>query len=858
MTPHLGWRTALRLAWRDARASSAKFLFVVLAVAVGVGALVGVRSFSRAFRSVLLREARTLMAADLSVRVFALPTASQEQAIRELEARGVRHTQITETLTMAASAAVADPLLISVKAVDPALYPFYGTVKLDPPGPLARRLDDASAAVSEDLLMRLGVRVGGMLRLGGQDFRIAAVLASEPDRMTGSLNVGPRVMITRGGLDRTGLITLGSRASQRFLFRVPEGGPSIGEIRLLLKKTFPEATIADFRETHPIITRGLNRATTFLSLISLIALIVSSLGVATAMHAHLQQKMDSIAILKCLGANSGQVLRIYAAQTLMLGLAGGVLGIAVGSGVQHAFPLLIRRYFQIEPNLSLDLVPAAQGLAIGLLTTLLFTLPPLLGIREIRPAVIFRREMAENHARWRWRWRSARAALAAGGAILLGMGLVAASLAGSTPREAARTGAYFTGGLLVSLIVLSAIAGAMLGGVRIFLRGTRRNLPAVVRQGLANLHRPGNHAQSVLVALGVGVMFTLSVYLLQRSLLVQIMNSAPPGMPNVFLLDIPGPARQAVAELAKQQPGVESGPEVMASVAARLLSINGVPVEKLPLREWGRRFWRTRPVTWAGAMPPETEILAGAWWSPGERPVPAQVCATEDAARILSLKPGATLRWEIAGRTLESRLVCVARMESIHMAARFEFLFSPGSLEGFPAIYYGSLRVQPRRVPALQRTIYERYPTVTVVNVADVLEIVQQVVDQIALVVRFISLFAILAGAVILASSVAGTRFRRIREVVILKTLGATRRRVAGIFSVEFLVLGGVAGLMGSLLATAFSGLVLKKLLNVEFRFDPLPNALAVVCTALVANLAGWLASYRILGQKPLEVLREE
>ncbi|MGH9663665.1 MAG: FtsX-like permease family protein, partial [Bryobacteraceae bacterium] len=177
---------------------------------------------------------------------------------------------------------------------------------------------------------------------------------------------------------------------------------------------------------------------------------------------------------------------------------------------------------------------------------------------------------------------------------------------------------------------------------------------------------------------------------------------------------------------------------------------------------------------------------------------------------------------------------------------------------GFPITYYASLRAQPAAVPGLELAMYDRFPTVTVVNVADVLEIVQQVVDQIARVVQFISAFAILAGAIILASSVAGTRFRRIREVVILKTLGATRRRISAIFSVEFLILGAVAGLMGSLLASSFSALLLKRMLQSDVRVELLPNLAAIVLTALLANIAGWLASYRILGQKPLEVLRAE
>jgi putative ABC transport system permease protein len=849
--------SALKIAWRDMRASPTKFVFVILAVAVGVGALTGVRSFSRAFHDLLLREARTLMAADMSVRVFAMPSPQQTAALQSLAQRGVRETWVTETLTMANTAAVAVPLLVSVKAVDPAVYPFYGTVKLDPPAALARVLDAQSAAVSDDLLIRLKARVGDSVRLGGQEFRIAAVLVSEPDRLTGTINIGPRVMVSRAGLDRTGLISLGSRASQRYLLRLPPG-LDVQQVRDILKRAFPEGLIADYRQTHPIITRGLDRSTTFLSLISLIALIVGALGVAAAMHAHLQQKMDSIAILKCLGARSSQVLRIYLAQTLALGLAGGLVGIALGLLVQRAFPLLISRFFPLQPELHLDLVPAAQGLAIGILTTLLFTLPPLAGIREIRPAVIFRREMAESRPDWLKRWSRSRQALATAAAILIGIGLMAAWLSGTNFHDAARIGAYFSGGLLAGLLVIAAFAWALLRGLRVLLRGWGRRLPAVLRQGAANLYRPGYHAQTVLVTLGTGVMFTLTVYLVQHSVLDDMRQNAPPGMPNVFLLDIPAAKRDALVSLVRRQKGIESQPDVMASVAVRLASVNGVPVEKLGLHQWGRRFLRTRPVTSVGARPPEAQVVSGAWWDPLHPSGGPQVCASEEAARTLHLQAGETLDWTAWGRTLHTRLACIQRTDSVRMFARFEFIFSPGSLDGFPAIYYGSVRVRPPDVAALQRAVYARMPTITVINMADVLEIVQEVVDQIALVVRFVSAFTILAGAIILASSVAGTRFRRMREVVILKTLGATRRRVAGIFSMEFLVLGAAAGLLGSALATGFAAVIVRRLLKVAFHFEAAADLFSIVLTALVAVAAGWLASYRILGQKPLEVLREE
>ncbi len=850
-----GWRAAWKIARREARASQTKFLFVVLAVAAGVGSLTGVRGFSASFRNMLLRDARTLMAADLSARVFTLPTDGQLAGIRRLESRGVRSTWVTETVTMVSSATVPEPVLVSLKAVDPKAYPFYGKVTLNPPAALGTALDSGTVVVSSDLLLRLKVNVGEEVRAGGQQFRIAGVVESEPDRMSGTLNVGPRVMMSRGGLDRTGLIGFGSRAAQRFLFQLSPGSPPVERTRRFLRRTFPEAQVIDFRETHPTITRGLERATTFLSLVSLVALIVGALGVAMAMHSHLQQKLDSIAVMKCLGARSGQIIRIYVTQTLALGLAGGLLGIALGLGVQGVFPNLIARYFQLQPGVSWDWNSAAQGVAAGVLTTLLFTLPPLLSVRRVSPALVLRREMPESARGWVERLRDAQAPILSGALIVIGLGGISAWLSNGTAKESLRLGAYFAGALVASLLALSAVAWMLLWSLKALLRGRAGiRLPANFRHGAANLYRPGNQARAALVALGLGVMFSLTIYLVQRSMLRDIARSAPPGMPNVFLIGITEAQKEPVRAMLRAQPGVEGEPEIAPNVSVRLVSVDGEPVEKMNLQGWGRRFLQTRSASFSAVKPEHTDIVQGAWWQGGT----GQVSVAEEAAKILNIRIGAQLRFTSFGRNLSTRVSAIHRTEAIRVGAANEFVFDPVTLAGLPAIYYGGVRVKTLQVAALQRAAYEKFPTVSVINAADVLQIVQDVVDQIALVIRFISLFTILAGVIILASSVAGTRFRRIREVVILKTLGATRRRVAGIFSVEFLILGAVAGLMGSLLATGFSGLLLKRFFDARFQFDPIPNLVTIVVTALIANTAGWLASFRILGRKPLEILREE
>jgi len=850
------WKLAWRIARREARASAPKFLFAVLGVATGVGALTGVRGFADAFQEELRRQARTLMAADVSIRQFTELSPEQQKCIDGYVQRGARVTRISETVSMLGSGQPDGvPTLVSVKAVDPAAYPFYGRVTLDPDRPLKDALDAQSVAVSDDLPIRLNVQTGSMVKLGVAEFRIVGTVASEPDRMTGSLNLGPRLLISREGLERTGLMTFGSRASQRILFKLPPVGTpqaiDLDAMRSELKRVFPEAMVADYRESHPIIRRALERSTTFLSLVSLIALVVGALGVATAIHAHMQQRLDSIAIMKCLGARSSQIVAIYSLQAALLGLTGGVAGMGVGFAVQRSMPLLLAKFFLFDHALAWSPAFAIQGVGVGLLVSLLFTIPPLLSIRQIKPAAIFRREMAEVRPPMRVRIQRALPALAAGLVILACVGLIAGWLA-----ESLKMGSYFVGGITVSLLLLAAVAWALLRGLRWLVQKTPVRWSVEWRQGMANLYRPGNHAPSVLVALGIGVTFTLSVYLLQKSLLQEVASAAPPGAPNVILINITDRERDGVQKLLDGLQGLKIKPVVEPLVAVRLEAIDGRAVKDLDLKGFEHRYQSTRQVTWAEKPPEDLLARQGNWWKAGaSKP---QVAVTEDMATTLKLKPGMRLKWSAIGREFETPLVAIFRQRAVRTGPQMDVLFNQVALEGLPVQYLGLVRLTGKQIGAFQRKVYQAYPTVTVINTADVMLLVQQVVDQVSLVVRFIAGFAILAGAVILASTVAGTRFRRVRETAVLKTLGARRFTLAGIFSVEFLILGLVAGGMGSALATAFTRLLMTKLLDAEFHVEWAPVLLTTLMTALLAVAAGWIASLKILSQKPMEVLRDE
>jgi putative ABC transport system permease protein len=653
--------------------------------------------------------------------------------------------------------------------------------------------------------------------------------------------------MSRAALERTGLIQFGSRAAQRFLFKL-KPNVDLNALRAELKSIFPRVFISDYREGSPAVGRAIDNTTTFLSLISLIALIVGSLGVAMAMYSHLQQRMDTIAVMKAVGARAIQIMQIYLIQTLWLGIAGGLIGIAVGALVQKSFPWLIQRVFSLLPEVPWDWSFSLQGMSLGVLATLLFTVPPLLSIRNVRPSLVFRRNMADAAIENRRHWREKLPMMAGVVLIATGFSGIAVWLSGSW-----KMGAYFIAGLIASIFLLAAVAAALLFALRRIVRMWKRRLPPSFRHGLANLYRPGSQARSVLVALGIGVMFTLTTYLLQRTVLRQVTSEGPGREGNLFLLDVRNSSE--ITKLIESQPGVTGKVELVGYIVSRMLEKNGIAIDRLPLTNLRKDQLQTIRITTAEGIPNGVELKKGAWWNPQSRT--PQLAVSEQAQRDFHLKIGDILQFQIAGRTVNTPLVAIfARKE--RSPVRYDLVLPNSALKGFPVVYYGAAHVDPARIPEVEEAVFERFPTVTVMNLADVLKRIQEAVDQVALVVRFLALFAILAGVIILSSSVAGTRYRRIREVAILKTLGGTKNRIISIFSIEFSILGAIAGLVGSILANAFTRVISDKFIDAAFDFNWASVAVAMLSTALLANLAGWLASARILDQRPLEVLRSE
>ena len=487
-----------------------------------------------------------------------------------------------------------------------------------------------------------------------------------------------------------------------------------------------------------------------------------------------------------------------------------------------------------------------------MLTTLLFCLPPLLDVRTVRPVLVLRRlveQGPEGIGGWIARWWARRLQLGISVVVVLALGGIAWALS-----DSAKVGTWFAVLFTIALVVLLVLAWVSLRTLRFLLNRVRLRLPSSVRHGLSNLYRPGNQSAAVMAALGTGVMLILAVFLMQAALLRDLRETASPKLPNIFLVDITTGEIAGVKDFFQHQQGVSQALDLMPVVTGRFVSINGQTLEQLKGQHFPRRMLESAALSWSDAPPAGDKVTQGKWWTDAGA---NELAVSEGVAQRLHLGVGSAVELEVGGTERKLKVAAVYRADGQHLGMQVSFILPSGQLKDEAATWYGGAHIDPKQVAAMERALFVAFPSITVVNLADVLDRIESVVDQVTFVVRFLAGFSIFAGLMILASSIASTRFRRMREAVVLKTLGATRMRIVRTFSVEFSVLGLLAGAVGVVFANLLTRVLLHRL-EVGFHIEWTATLIALVGTAVLATATGWIASYRILGLRPLEVLREE
>lgn len=834
----------IRMAQREIRSSWKRLLFFFICIGVGVGSIVALRSTVQNANAALVSQARLLLGADLQVD----STRPLDEAAIAAIARVAQTSLVTgrtdtvELPTMARpnDASREGALLIELKAVGPE-FPLYGDFNLaDGRRFDSRMLESRGAIVGQVLLERLGLRVGDELKIGNVPFQIRGVMSADPGGGAG-FRLGPRVFVAASAIGETGLVGFGSRARYRVLLSTGEGSLDslVSELRSSLKNNL--INIRTYKESEQNISEQYTRSENYLSLVGLVILVLGGIGIANVTRVFIEQKKKAIAVLKCIGATSGKITFVYVTQVIALGVAGSVFGIVLAKLALMG----VGRYFadSLPANMSQTLRTGTviQGLLLGLLVSILFSALPLLRIRHIRPNMLLRDEDPKKRKFDLLRWLTA---------LMVVAGLVAVF---SWQAGSLKIGAFFLGGLAATGALLQL---ASMGLVWVVKR-TRQFQSFPMRHAINSLHRPGNQTRVILMAVGLGAFLVIAVQSLQRNLLLELDPANRGNLPNMFLIDIQKDQKAGVEKLIEEATGER--PELIPTVRARIAAINSREIDLGPgeMRGDRGRLGREYVLTYRPTLDENETIVAGKMWDPTPATEP-EVSIAEDIQGLQGLDVGSTITLDIVGRKLTARVTSVRRVDWRRARTGFLILFRPNALDSAPTMYVGALNgpADDLSRSRLQRAVVESFPNVSIIDVAEVIQLVTRILGNVSLAVTFIGGFVFFSGTLILIGSVAMTKYQRAYEAALLKTLGATRKIVLTIVVAEYGLLGLIAGLIGSAAALALSYSLARYLFEIPWSFMPSVIFVGIAGTVTLVVVVGVLSSLQALSRKPLGVLR--
>jgi putative ABC transport system permease protein len=841
----------LRMAVREIRSSWRRLLFFFVCIAVGVAAIIALRSVIQSVRAGMSQQAQTLIASDILL-TSNRPFTSNVLDTLAAEQRAGRVTEVSQATEIPTMVRPAEPSkavtrMVELRAVQQA-FPLYGTLTLANGTYSHDLLLNHGAIVRPELLSQLDLKVGDRIVIGNVPFQIRGVIASEPGRSLGAFSLGPRVIIDYDALADTGLLSFGSRSSRQILLRVP--APSLDTVTDSLRTTFANEFVGvrSYRRSEDQMGQNLTRAENYLSLVGLVVLILGGIGVSSVTRVFVQQKLRSIAILKCVGASSQEILAVYMAQVLLLGIAGSLLGVGIAAAVIAAVPALvgnIAAIFHVEYGLTTAAV--TQGLAVGLLVSVLFSVVPLLDVRHVKPSLLLRHDIPPL-ARFDWLKWSVTAVVAAA------LVAVAAWQAGSL-----RVGLMLSGGFVATAFVLHLAGLALVRAVQP-LRYARS---FALRQAVLHIARPGNQTRVILLAVGLGTFFILGVRTLQANLLQDFAVQIGEDAPDMFLIDIQEDQKDPLAAFVDQQNGSEPPPNVIPVLRARITAVRGREVNLETYEQVRGRgsLSREYTITYRPQLNSNEELLQGRWWDAGSSTGEAEVSIEESLQERFRINIGDQMQFDVLGRTIPARVTSIRKVNwRDYRSGGFMIVFRPGPFDNAPHSYISS--VNGPRDPAarsrMQAALVARYPNVSVIDLREVLDTIQTIVDGVTLGVTVVGGLVLFSGMLILVGAVSMTKFQRVYEAAILKTLGASSRLIAAMLLLEYGVLGAIAGTVGALGAIALSWAVARYALDLTWRAAPAITIAGISATAVCVAAIGVLASLDVLRHKPLATLRAE
>jgi putative ABC transport system permease protein len=860
------------VAWRESRTARRKLLVYMSSIVFGVAALVAIDSFAANASLTVQQQARALLGGDLAMLARDTFTTRVVQLMDSLSRAGFGVARQTTLASMAVAGDTNAMRLVQLRAVTPG-FPFYGGVETTPPGAWAGLQEDRRAVVDTALLVTLNAKLGDSLSLGSRKFLISGTIRSVTGEAAVTATVGPRVYVAHRFLPETGLTGFGSSAEFEALVKLPPTFTTAqfqGRFAALLAKN--RVRIRTVAQNQANLSVSIEQFRNFVSLVGLIALLLGGVGVASGVNAFVMRKIDTVAVLRCLGATSWQVLFIYVLQAAAMGLVGAIVGAGLGVAAQFALPALLQDY--LPPGVVVAFAPraAALGIAIGLWVALVFSLRPLLALRRVSPLQALRRDADAVVLRAVRRDSSAAVVSFAAVASVFAMTL--------SRSDRLWEGIGFAGAILLSVGLLWFAAVLLIGAAR---RVVRPRWPFVLRQAVASLHRPGNQTRPVVLSLGFGVFLMSTLYQAKTNLLSQLNARIGQLHANVAFFDIQGDQANGVDSLVRS-----SGARLeqrIPIVTVRIAAINGRPVDSLiaeanaagdgtgagrgansragsgaPLDGGrggrGRVFQRDWRATLSDTLDSFETIAAGRWFGPTSGS--AEVSLDSALAPRLKVSVGDVIAWNVQGVTVSTRVTSLRSVDHNRIQPSFPVIFSPGSMAGAPRTYvFLAWAGDARTVAVIQRNVIRRFPNVSSLDLTLVEQTVQNLLSKVTTAIQFMAVISICLAVPVLFAAVAATRRERLREGVLFKTLGATRRQVGRMMVAEYLILGGLGSLSGVLLSVGSAWALLHFLFKVPFTPAVVP---AIVVSAGMTGLAaaiGLVTSRDVFATTPMVALRE-
>ena len=868
-----------KMAWRDSRASRRRLVLFSLSVVLGIAALVAIGSFSANLERAINDQAKGLLGADLVVTGRAALSAEGRTYLAGVGAEVAREISFSSMMVFPTAKDLTR--LVNVRALE-GDFPFYGEFLTDPVDAIARFRQGGDVTILEETLMRqFDVKPGDKVKLGQTTFTVAGALQKLPGEATAiSATIAPRALIPMSALEATGLTAKSVLIRHRTLLKLP-ATTTVEVVAQDMRRRFraEQLSFDTVAERKRNLGRALENIEGFLSLVGFVALFLGAIGVASAIHVYVREKITTVALLRCLGASARQSFSVYLVQGLALGVFGALAGAALGLVVQVALPRLLAGMLPFEVDFFIAWSAVGRGALAGLVICVLFTVLPLLAVRRVSPLVALRSAFVENAGTAPDPWRIA---------IGVFIGVAVAGFAIWQTRSL-RTGLGFSAMLAMGFAVLAGLAQFVAWAARQWFPS---GLPYVARQGVANLYRPQNRTVLLILSLGLGTFLMVTLFLARTTLLQEIQISGGGARPNLLFFDVQDDQIDPLVKIAAEQgaPVLVRAPIVTMKIAAvkgrkveELLatqerggaekgparkrpadepeeagSTKGKPAGNGRIAGWTlRREYRS---TFRGRLEGTERLVEGTFVgraAPGTAVVP--ISMERGLVEDMSLQLGDEIEWDVQGVPIRTKLASVRTVEWRRLEPNFFVVFPEGVLEGAPKFFVAAVRAEtPADSARVQQAVVAALPNVTAIDLALVMQTVDNIFSKVAFVVQFMALFTVATGVIVLVGAVMTGRFQRIRETVLLRTLGATRRQLMQIMLVEYAVLGGLAAVAGGGLAVVANALLARFMFHLSPSAPPLELILAIAAVIAVTLVTGLMANRGVADHPPLEVLRQE